>query len=242
MGADIPMQFGGQTIGEALDRICSLFGLRYRIDTDGTIILESGPKALKDLVQKVYWLKPGAIPATPSVKEILTGKGLTFPPNASVEWRANGAQLSMTNNAANQEKLAEVLNADFGGIVGSPTHWLQLTNGARLALAVDRFEKGFILGHHPTLWTLQSRHLRCLCHPHIRAGTEHRDEVGRGLAPGLCARAGAARNGRREFARTRKRRPRRSSSPCSPAAISISARKREKSSCSISGPPGAARA
>ena len=148
-GRRYPMQFGGQTIGEALDRVCSLFSLRYRIDADGTIILESGPKALKDLVQKVYWLKAGAIPITPSAKELLSGKGISFPSGASVEWRANGAQLSMTNNAANQEKLVEVLNADFGGIVGSPTHWLQLTNGARLALAVDRFEKGFILGHHP---------------------------------------------------------------------------------------------
>ena len=236
------MQFGGQTIGEALDRMCSLFGLRYRIDTDGTIILESGPKAMKDLVQKVYWLKPGAIPATPSVKELLSGKGLTFPPNASVEWSAQSAQLSMTNNAANQDKLVEVLNADFGGIVGSPTHWLQLTNGARLALAVDRFEKGFILGHHPIYGRCKAAISDVYA---IRTSAPERSMAMKSVEDWRLVYAPEPvlpETGGESSPAARKRREDLQARACSPAAISISARKKEKSSCSISGPLGAARA
>jgi thiol-disulfide isomerase/thioredoxin len=45
--------------------------------------------------------------------------------------------------------LEEVLARDFGGSLGSPTHWLQLTSGGRLGVAVERFEEEFVTGHHP---------------------------------------------------------------------------------------------
>lgn len=42
-----------------------------------------------------------------------------------------------------------MLAPDFAGAAGSPTHWLVLTSGARLALAVDKFGKDAITGWHP---------------------------------------------------------------------------------------------
>jgi thiol-disulfide isomerase/thioredoxin len=42
-----------------------------------------------------------------------------------------------------------LLTSDFGGNLGSPTHWLLLTSGARLTLTVDKFEQDFITGHNP---------------------------------------------------------------------------------------------
>jgi len=144
-----PMQFGGKTIGEALDQICARFGLRYRIEGDAGIVLEPAPRAARDLAQKVYWLKPDAFPKKGSAQEILAGKGVTFPAGATAAWQPKGGQLQMTNTAANQELLAKLLETDFGGSLGSPTHWLLLTNGARLGLVVDSFGKDFVSGHHP---------------------------------------------------------------------------------------------
>jgi thiol-disulfide isomerase/thioredoxin len=144
-----PMQFGGQTIEEALDQICTVFGLHYRLDSDGTIILEAVPNPAKDLVQKVYWLKPDAFPNAALAQEVLAGKGVPFPIGATASWQPNARQLSMTNIPANQRKLAEVLEADFGGLAGEPTHWLLLTNGGQLGLTVDQFGQDAIIGHHP---------------------------------------------------------------------------------------------
>jgi thiol-disulfide isomerase/thioredoxin len=56
---------------------------------------------------------------------------------------------AVTSTPATQSKVAELLNAEFGGSFGSPTHWLLLTNGARLSLAVDKFDKTTVTGHHP---------------------------------------------------------------------------------------------
>jgi thiol-disulfide isomerase/thioredoxin len=144
-----PMQFGGQTVGEALNQICSLFGMHYQLGEDDTIILEAGADLQTELVQKVYWLKADAFPTTPDVKEILAGKGVAFPPGAGVGWNPDTRQLSMTNSEENHGKLVEVLATDFGGSLGSPTHWLLLTSGARLGLAVEKFERDFISGTHP---------------------------------------------------------------------------------------------
>lgn len=146
----IQMLFCAQTVSEALAVICSRFDLHYRQISDGTIILESATlQSTSDLALKTYWLKPDAIPKAPSAQEILMTKGITFPEGSSAQWQPNGGLLSMVNTAENQTKLAALLNSDFGGSLGSPTHWLQLTNGARLALAVDKIGQDFITGHHP---------------------------------------------------------------------------------------------
>jgi thiol-disulfide isomerase/thioredoxin len=143
------MQFGGQTVGEALGKICSLFGLRYRADGDGTIVLEAGPKTSGDLVQRIYWLPPDAFSDPAAAATKLAEMGITFPSGARALWEPKAGQLSMTNTAAAHEQLRARLAADFAGSFGSPTHWLLLANGARLGLIVDKFEPDSIVGHHP---------------------------------------------------------------------------------------------
>ncbi|MGB8356842.1 MAG: TlpA disulfide reductase family protein [Chthoniobacteraceae bacterium] len=143
------MQFGGQTLGQALGRICSLFNLQYRVDKDGTIILEPSQQLSKDMVQKVYWLKASPFTDTAAAKEALVGKGISFPEGTALLWQPTDKMLVMTNTVANQNLLAQLLESDLGGSLGSPTHWLLLANGARFGLIVDKFEKDFIYGHHP---------------------------------------------------------------------------------------------
>ena len=144
-----PMWFGGQTAGDALDQVCRMFGLSYRLEGSDTIVLEAASEVAKDLVRRVYWLKAGAFPGTQTAQDILTAKGVSFPPKTSARWDAEACELTMTNTAENQGKLGQVLATDFGGSLGSPTHWLLLTNGARLGLAVDKFDNDTITGHHP---------------------------------------------------------------------------------------------
>ena len=144
-----PFQFGGQTVGEALEQVCALFGLKYRLDKDGSIVIEQAPTIPKGLVQKSYWLKPDAFPEKASAQEILAAKGVPFPGGSSASWQAAARQLTVTNTTENLSKLGEVLAANFGGSLGSPTHWLLLTSGARLGLAVEKFDPDFVLGHHP---------------------------------------------------------------------------------------------
>ncbi len=145
----VSMQFGEQTIGEALDEICELFSLRYRVEEDGTIVLEGAPPPSKDLLKKVYWLKPGAFSGDGSAQAILATRGVSFSPKSGALWQPKTGQLTMTNTPANHEKLSAVLDAEFGGSLGSPTHWLLLASGARFGLAVDKFEPEFIRGRHP---------------------------------------------------------------------------------------------
>lgn len=142
-------QFGGQTVGEALDEICALFHLRHRIDKDGRIVLEPAPVVPTGLVQKHHWLKADAFPDKASAKETLAAKGVPFPNGTSAAWDTVAHQLTVTNTPENQAKLDEVLARDFGGSLGAPTHWLLLATGARLGLTVDRFEAATITGHHP---------------------------------------------------------------------------------------------
>jgi thiol-disulfide isomerase/thioredoxin len=146
-GLDI--QLGGQTVGEALDEICRVFGLTYRIDKDGTIVFEKPTQAPRDLVQRVYWMKDSKLPGDGSAKKILADKGISFPENASLVWQPAIQELTMTNTAANHEKLAQVLSAEFGGSIGSPTHWLILTNGGRIGLQVEKFDAEWVSGKHP---------------------------------------------------------------------------------------------
>ena len=144
------MLFANQTVSEALDVICSRFDLHYHLDPDGTVVLDAATaNPAADLAVKTYWLKPEAMPKTPTVQEILTAKGVTFGNGASVDWQPEGGLLSMANTPENQARLAALIDSDFGGSQGSPTHWLQLASGARLALAVDQIGPDFITGHHP---------------------------------------------------------------------------------------------
>src|SRR4029079_6390380 len=72
-----------------------------------------------------------------------------FPKGASVTWEPRARQLVVTNTLPNQSQLAELLVKEFGGIAGSPTHWLLLTSGGRLGLSVDKFDRDVISGRHP---------------------------------------------------------------------------------------------
>ena len=101
------------------------------------------------LVKKIYWLKADAFPGNPTAMEILVDKGISFPQGAAVFWNPGSRQLSLTNTPENHVKLAQVLASDFGGVLDSPTHWLLLASGARFGLAVDKFGKDSITGHHP---------------------------------------------------------------------------------------------
>jgi peroxiredoxin len=94
-------------------------------------------------------LKTEAIPATGNAREILAAKGITFPKGASALWQPEAGELTLINSADNQARLAGLLETDFGGSLGSPTYWLLLADGARLGLAVDKFDQDFVLGHHP---------------------------------------------------------------------------------------------
>jgi peroxiredoxin len=138
-----------ETIGQALEKICSLFDLHYQVDTDGTIVLEAATQVMPGLVGKSYWLKPGAIAETASAQEVLAAKGITFPDGSSAQWQPKACVLSMVNTPQNQDKLAALLDSDFGGSPGSPTHWLLLTGGGRLCLALDKFDQDFFIGHNP---------------------------------------------------------------------------------------------
>ncbi len=146
-------QFGGQTVGEALEQVCALFGLRHRIDKDDAVVIERALEIPAGLVQKSRWLKVDAFPDGAVAQEILAAKGVPFPTGASAAWQPLARALTMTNTPENQARLDGVLAADIGGSLGSPTHWLLLTSGARLGLAVDKFEPESLLGHHPIYGT-----------------------------------------------------------------------------------------
>ena len=142
------LQFGG-TAGETLDRICALYVLSYHMDGSGKVVLEKAAPAPRGLVEKVYWLKPGSIPDHPALAKLLQDKGVAFPSGAAARWDAEAAELWMLNTVENQAKLGGVIASDFGGSIGSPTHWLLLTSGARLGLAMEQFGRDAIVGTHP---------------------------------------------------------------------------------------------
>lgn len=148
----VPMvRLGGGTVRETLDRVCALFGMQYSVNDKGVVVFtpngsSNGPA---QLVDKVYWLKPGSLPVDAPADKTLAAKGIAFPTGATAEWQADQGLLSMHNSQDNQVLLAKLLATDFGGAIGSPTHWLVLTSGARLGLAVDKFGKDTITGWHP---------------------------------------------------------------------------------------------
>ena len=142
------MRFEQPTIAEALDQICATFELSYRLEGD-TVVFSALGSAPPNMRQQTYWLRADAFPDPGSAQTTLAAKGLSFPEGAFARWEPDNRQIVMTNTAENQRKLADVLRTDFGGSLGAPTHWLVLTDGTRLGLAVDRFEKEAIVGHHP---------------------------------------------------------------------------------------------
>ncbi len=147
----ITMQFGGQTVAEALDQICGQFGLRHRVENDTIIleVLEGAASAAPELREKMYWLRPSAFPFEASAQATLASRGVLFSNESKVIWQPKTGHLTVTNSPANHEKLAAVLAAEFGGVLGSPTHWLLLTSGARLGLAVEKFAPDAVIGSHP---------------------------------------------------------------------------------------------
>jgi peroxiredoxin len=146
--ARVSMQFGGQTVAEALEQICGYFALRYRVEGD-TVILESGAPQAKDTVTKVYWLPFDAFPAAASARSVLASGGVSFSAKAAVLWEPRTGHLTVTDAPSAQEKIAAFLAARFGAPALSPTHWLLLTSGARLGLAVEAFGTDLVIGRHP---------------------------------------------------------------------------------------------
>jgi thiol-disulfide isomerase/thioredoxin len=145
------VSMGGGTVRDALDKLCATFGVKYKVEDNGVIEIgpDAGAENAVQLVEKVYWLKPGSLPASVPAEKTLAAKGIDFPAGATADWQTNEGQLTMRNTAASQARLVQLITTDFGGSLGSPTHWLVLTSGARLALAVDKFGKDAITGWHP---------------------------------------------------------------------------------------------
>ena len=142
------IDFGGQTLGELLDQVCQFYGLTYEALGD-KIVIARRTALPEGLVPKVYWLQPAALPDGLDPQKLLTDKGVLFAKDATTQWRPATGQLTVTNLAAEQEKLAAILAADFGLAHDSPTHWLLLTSGARLGLTVSQFAPEAVIGHHP---------------------------------------------------------------------------------------------
>jgi peroxiredoxin len=152
--ADIPppgemASVGGGPLSATLDKLCDLYGLSYRIDDTEVIVLEVAAAPAAPLMEKVYWLKPGSLPGDAPADKTLAGKGITFPTGATASWQAQAGQLAMRNTPENQARLAQLVASDFGGGIGTPTHWLELAGGGRIGLAVDKFGKDAITGWHP---------------------------------------------------------------------------------------------
>lgn len=146
-------QFGVQSVREALDQICALVGYRYRIEPGNVVVIESPPPVQPDMVHRAYWLRPHALGKADSTQKLLTALKLEFPTGSSVSWNPAAGLLMMTNNAANHDRLKELAKEKWGGVLGAPTHWLLLSDGGRLGLAVEKFEPEFIVGTHPVYGT-----------------------------------------------------------------------------------------
>jgi thiol-disulfide isomerase/thioredoxin len=145
------LRIGGQSVADALTEICARFDLHYRLDPDNTVVLELPDTAgAPGMLTKTYWIKADAFPIGAAAQDALAAKGVNFPKGATVDWRADSGVLTVVNTDTNQGKLAAVLASEFGGSLGAPTHWIELTSGGRLALAVDKFAPDFIYAHQPT--------------------------------------------------------------------------------------------
>ena len=145
----VSFQISRQTLRAALEQICGLFDVRYRVGENGSVTFESGPERVEKFVEKSYWLKGGAFPNADSAQARLVEKGIEFPEGTRARWEAASGQLIVKNTAAAQVKIEVYLQAEYGAAYSVLTHWLLLANGGRLGLAVDKFGKDFITGQHP---------------------------------------------------------------------------------------------
>ncbi len=143
------MAFNGQTIGEALDQICTMFDVQYRVLNDGRIAIEEVSEDGDGFVQKVYWLDIDDFAKAESARAILKEKGVEFPEGTSTSWDPDTRQLTITQTVAAQKKIEEILREELGAKPSSLTHWVLMRNGARLGLAVEKFGPDFIVGRHP---------------------------------------------------------------------------------------------
>jgi peroxiredoxin len=145
----VSFSFSTQPVREALDRLCGLFSMRYRVEENGSITLETGPEPTEKFIEKGYWLKGDAFPDADSAQKRLVKNGIEFPEGTSAQWNAATRQLTVKHTVGTHAKIAEFLKKEFGASYAVLTHWLLLTNGARLGLSVEKFEKDLILGYHP---------------------------------------------------------------------------------------------
>ncbi|MEO8352182.1 MAG: hypothetical protein ABI680_10670, partial [Chthoniobacteraceae bacterium] len=143
------MAFNGQTIGEALDQICAIFNVQYRVLSDGRIAVEEVSEDGDGLVQKIYWLDLDGVSKAESAQAMLKEKGIEFPEGTSTSWDPDTRQLTITQTVAAQKKIEEILREELGAKPSSLTHWVLMRNGARLGLAVEEFGRDFIVGRHP---------------------------------------------------------------------------------------------
>ena len=160
----VSMSFSRQTVREALEQLCELFDMRYRVEEDGSITLETGPESAQKFVEKGYWLKGDAFPDADSAQARLAEKGVEFPEGTSARWDAAARQLLVKHTVEAHAKIDEVLTKEFGANYAPLTHWVLLANGARLGLAVEKFDKDFILGRHPEYGRCRVP-IRCFYHP-----------------------------------------------------------------------------
>jgi thiol-disulfide isomerase/thioredoxin len=137
-------------IGEALDEICAMAGMNYRVADDGLIVFELPLQKTPNIFsQRVFVLRKATLSSDGSALKFFADKGVSFPQGASVGWVPESKQLTVSNTIENLEKVARIIDADLGGTLATPTHWLILSNGGRIALEVEKFAEDAIIGKHP---------------------------------------------------------------------------------------------
>lgn len=139
----------GQTLREVLDEMCAAADMTYKVEPKKRVVFKAGPSGRSGMFSRIYWLPAKAFGDPAAVQGALAAKGIEFPEGASASWEAASGQLTVVNSSANHLKLQEVLKTDFGAEMHEPTHWLQLANGARFGLAVQKFEADVIRGTNP---------------------------------------------------------------------------------------------
>jgi thiol-disulfide isomerase/thioredoxin len=145
----VALSLHGQTLREALDELCAAADMSYKIEPKKRIVFKAGASAASGIYSRIYWLPAKAFADAAGVQAALTTKGVEFPEGTSATWDAASGQLTVVNSSANHLKLGEVLKADFGAGLSEPTHWLQLGNGARFGLTVQKFDADSIRGTNP---------------------------------------------------------------------------------------------
>ena len=145
----VSFQFSRQTLRDALEQICGLFDVRYRVEENGSITIESGPAPAQKFLEKSYWLKGDDFADLGAANVRLAANGIEFPEGTSLRWEAATRQLIVKHTAAVHGKIEAFLKKEYGANYSVLTHWLLLADGGRLGLAVEKFGKDFITGQHP---------------------------------------------------------------------------------------------